>query len=591
MLFEEVAGYYQELEDTSSRLAMIDVLTQMLKKTSDDDIRQAIYMTQGVLAPPFEGVEIGIADKLAIQAISRASGFDPKDIVVNLRKSGDLGTSAEYFIERSRLRRMKSSKLTLKETFDMVYKIASTSGGGSQDAKIRMLSELLAASNPKEAKYAVRFVLGTLRLGVGDATILEALSKTFTGERSFKSELENAYNICSDLGEIGYVLAKKGEKGIRDIRVSLFKPIRPALAERLSTAEEILEKMHGKCAIDTKYDGMRAQVHMDKKRKKVMIYSRRLELITDMFPDICEAALKEIGAQSAIFDGEVLAYDEVGNEFLPFQETAQRRRKHNISEKVEELPVFMFVFDLMMLDGVDYMEKPYHERREKFESILKEGGKLRPSGMVVVDKPKDLDEYFTEAIGAGLEGIVAKELDSKYIAGARKFSWIKLKRSYKGELSDTLDLVVIGYYLGKGAHAEFGFGGLLGASYNEKKDVFETVTRIGTGFREKQLEEFRTLLGKIKSRNKPARVVAKIEPDFWVEPRYVITVRADEITKSPMHTCGMENDKHGIEVGYALRFPRIISDGVRDDKSVEEATTTKEIIEMYKLQKKTKLSP
>lgn len=590
MLFEETAKYYQELENTSSRLAMIDVLTEMLKKTDGEDIRQAIYMTQGVLAPPFEGIEIGIADKLAIQAISRASGFDPNAITANFKKSGDLGISAEHFVENSKLKRMKSGKFTLRETFEMVYKIATTSGSGSQDSKIRMLSELIAASSPKEAKYAVRFVLGTLRLGVGDATILEALSKAFTGERAFKPELENAYNLCSDLGGIGYVLAEKGERGIKDIHVSLFKPIRPALAERLSTTEEILERMHGKCAVDTKYDGMRAQVHMDKKLRKVMIYSRRLELITNMFPDICDAALKEIDAKSAIFDGEVLAYDEVGNVFLAFQETAQRRRKHNVSAKAGELPVFMFVFDLMMVDGVDYMDKPYHERRKKLESLLKKGGKLRQSGMIIAQSPKDLDGYFAEAIGAGLEGIVAKGLDSRYIAGARKFSWIKLKRSYKGELSDTLDLVIVGYYLGKGARAEFGFGGLLGASYNEKKDVFETVTRIGTGFSEKQLEELRTLLNKIRSKNKPARVVAKIEPDFWVEPRYVITVRADEITKSPMHTCGLEKNNEGIEAGYALRFPRIISDGVRADKSVEEATTTKEIIEMYKMQKKTKLS-
>ncbi|MGC8776636.1 MAG: ATP-dependent DNA ligase [Candidatus Micrarchaeia archaeon] len=584
MLFEDVAKYYEKLESVSSRLEMIDILTELFKKAKKEELKKLVYMIQGILAPPFEGIEIGMAEKLVEASISTATGFSKEEVEKEFKKRGDLGEAAEYLISKTKLKRLSQKKFELGEVFDVMRKIATTSGEGSQEAKIKMLAELLAASSPLEARYIVRFSLGTLRLGVGDATILEALSKLVTGERKFKEQLENAYNICSDLGKVADVLSREGIKGIENFKVELFSPIRPALAERLPTAEEILEKMHGKCAVESKYDGLRAQVHVDRKAKKVEIFSRRLERLTPMFPEIAKAALEEIEAENAIIEGEAIAYNEVTGEFHPFQETIQRKRKHGVEEMSQELPLHLFAFDLLYLNGEGYLDKPYHERRSKLEKIVKNKGTILLADKIVVTSPKELEKYFEEAIEKGLEGIVAKELNSRYIAGARKFSWIKMKRSYKGELSDTVDVVILGYYLGKGIRAEFGFGGLLCGVYNEKKDVFETVTKIGTGFTEEQMKEFRGVLEKIKVKNKPARVVSEIEPDFWVEPRYVVTVKADEITRSPTHTCG----KEGEESGYALRFPRIVG-GIRSDKGPEDATTTKEIIEMFKMQKKKKL--
>ncbi len=585
MLFEEAASFYEKLEGVSSRLEMIDILTEMFKKSTKDDIKETIYMTQGILAPPFYGIEIGMAEKMVAQAIEVSYGYSKKEVESNFKKTGDLGNTAEYFSCRSRMKRMSHAKFTLKEVFMQMQKIANTSGAGSQDAKVRMLSQLFAASTQLEARYIARFAIGALRLGAGDATILEALSKAYTGTREYKSELENAYNICSDLGSVGYVLLSEGKKGIENFKVSLFSPIRPALAERVATSEEILEKMHGICAVESKYDGFRAQVHMDRKHKRVEIFSRRLENTTKMFPELCEAALKEVDAEEAIFEGEAIVYNQVSDEFLPFQETIQRKRKHGIEEKSRELPLTIFSFDIMYLDGKDLLNKPYIERRKMLENIIGKNGTISISDMAVVDSAKKLDMYFNDAISRGLEGVVAKDLNSSYVAGARKFSWIKLKRSYKGELSDTLDLVIVGYYLGKGQRTNFKFGGLLCATYNDSKDVFETVTRIGTGFSEKQMKVFEDLLNRIKGK-KNARVVSVVEPDFWVEPKYVVTVKADEITRSPMHTCGAE----GEGTGYALRFPRLISDGIRDDKSAEDATTSKEVISMYKMQKKGKMS-
>lgn len=584
MLFEDAASYYEKLESVTSRISMIDILAEMFGKAEKEEMRPLIYMTQGLLGPPFEGIQIGIAEKFAQQAIASATGFTKEEVVADAKRTGDLGNTAEGLARKTKLKRMSSRKQSVRDVFAMMLKTASTSGSGSQEAKIRNIAALLASASPLEARYIIRLALGKVRLGAGDATILEALSKMATGERRSKALLENAYNICGDLGKVGEVLAESGMKGIEKVKVSVFNPIRPALAERLPTSEEILEKMHGKCAVESKYDGLRAQVHLDKGKKRVEIFSRNLEKLTPMLPEIAKAALSEVKAERAIIEGEAIAYNEETGEFRPFQETIQRKRKHGIEEFSETMPLHLFAFDLMYLDGEDYLEKPYHERRAKLEYVIKGSKTIIPSGRIIAENPKELEKYFEEQISEGLEGIVAKDLNAPYVAGARKFGWIKLKRSYKGELSDTVDLVIVGYYLGRGSRAEFQFGGLLAAVYNEKRDMFETITRIGTGFSEEQMKSFKRMLDKIKRPGKPARVDAVVVPDFWVEPTYVVTVRADEITKSPMHTCGKEG-----ETGYALRFPRIVSDGVREDKGPEDATSTKEIIEMYGMQKRVKV--
>ncbi|MDE1851188.1 MAG: ATP-dependent DNA ligase [Candidatus Micrarchaeota archaeon] len=585
MLFSELSKYYEKLEGTSSRLSMIDILTEMFKMAKEGEVTPIVYMTQGSLAPSFKSLQMGLAEKFAAEAIGMSAGRSKEEVLKEYKKSGDMGLTAEEFAKKARIKRMKSEHFSVSDVFERMLKIAKTSGQGSQDTKIKHLVVLLSSSEPLDNKYLIRFALGQLRLGVGDATILEALSSAFTGSRDFKAELEDAYNKCGDLGKVGDLIARKGERGVKGLKVELFSPVRPALAERLPTSEQILEKMHGRCAVESKYDGLRAQLHIDRKNRRVEIFSRNLEVLTPMLPEIARAALHEVKADEAIIEGEAIAYNDSTGEFRPFQETIQRKRKHGIEEMSETMPLTLFAFDIMYLDGEDYLDRSYEERRRKLESIITPKGRIRPSDKIVATTAKEIDTYFENMVGDGLEGIVAKDLGARYVAGARKFSWIKLKRSYRGELSDTLDLVIVGYYLGRGQRAEFRFGGLLTAVYNEKRDMFETITRIGTGFSEKMMTELEQRLSRIKVKNRPARVDAVVDADFWVEPRFVITVRADEITKSPMHTCG----KDSTDTGYALRFPRIISDGVRDDKSPEDATTTKEVIEMYGMQKRTRL--
>jgi DNA ligase-1 len=587
MLFSEVAEYYDKLEAVSSRLSMVDILAELLRKCTVAEIDKIIYMTEGVLAPPFEGVEFGVAEKIMEDAIAVATGHTKEDAEKEYKKTGDMGLVAKSLAEKSKLKRMGSRKHSVSDIYDSMLKIATTSGQGSKDTKIKMLAEMIAYSSPAEAKYVGRYPIGQLRLGVGDATILEALSVMETGDRKFKEGLERAYNLCSDLGLVGKELKKNGKETITRFKVSLFKPIRPALAERLSTAEEIISKMGGEnISVEQKYDGFRCQVH--KQGKKIKLYSRRLEETTAMFPDIVRSVIEEVDADDAIFEGEALAFNEATSEFMPFQETIQRKRKHGIAEKAELMPLHLFAFDLMYLNGDELISEPYEKRRGLLEKMLKRSKLIKPSTRIITKSPKELDEFFRMSIENGLEGIIAKDMKAKYVAGARKFSWIKMKRSYMGELADTTDLVIIGYYLGRGSRAEFQFGGLLCATYNEKRDMFETVSRIGSGFTEAQMTELKEKLDKIKTKSKPVRVDSIIAPDFWVEPKYVVTVRADEITKSPTHTCGREKQEDGEEIGYALRFPRLVGEHtIRPDKSAEEATTTKEIKEMYALQKRT----
>ncbi len=585
MLFKELAEYYDKLESISSRLEMVEILSQLFKKLDAGEITATVYITQGILLPPFEGLELGIADMLVEEAAAIATGYKKEQIDKEYKKTGDLGLAVQNMKAATRLKSIRSKHYSISEIYKNMLKIAGTSGAGSKDKKINMLADMIGAATPAEAKYIVRYPLGQLRMGVGDSTIMEALSVLGTGDRGFKKNLERAYNICSDLGLVASELASKGPKAIENFKVTLFKPIRPALAERLTTAEEILERMNGIVAVEQKYDGFRVQVHKD--GSKVRLFSRRLENTTAMFPDIAKAVNDEVKTDRIIFEGEALAFNEATSEYLPFQETIQRRRKHDIAKKVEELPLHLFAFDILYIKDRDWLSEPYEKRREKIEEIFGKGKQITPTVKIVTKSPKELEGFFENSIENGLEGVIAKDLKAPYMAGSRKFSWIKLKRSYKGELTDTLDLVVVGYFLGRGSRAEFKFGGLLCAAYNKKRDMFETISRIGTGFTEAQMTELKEKLNKIKVKNRPARVDSVIEPDFWTDPKYVVTINADEITKSPMHTCGKAKQESGIETGYALRFPRLVGDhAIRADKSAEEATTTAEVIEMFKLQKK-----
>ncbi|OGE05371.1 DNA ligase, partial [Candidatus Curtissbacteria bacterium RIFCSPHIGHO2_12_FULL_41_17] len=407
------------------------------------------------------------------------------------------------------------------------------------------------------------------------------LSMAKVGDKSLRKILEEGYNKTSDLGFVAETFFKEGEKGIKNMHLIVGKPVRPALAERLPSAEEAIKRLGHEFAAEPKFDGFRVAVH--KNGDKVELFSRNLEDTTHAFPDIVRGVQKEVSAKSVIMEGEAIAYNPQTQEFLPFQETTKRRRKYKVEEMAKELPLVMFAFDLLYINGKDITGKPYRERRKLLEKILYKDNKVvRLAEERVLHTAKQIHEFFDETISEGLEGLMLKKLDSPYVAGGRGFHWIKFKRSQAGKLNDTVDCVLLGIYSGRGKRTEFGVGGLLVGVYDEKKDEFVTICRIGTGLTD---EEFRIVnkIGKeLKVQHKPARVNSKIEPNYWVEPKVVLEIYADEITKSPIHTAG-EIDG----VGFALRFPRLVKFR-ESDKRAEDATTVEEIRKLYSDQYKKK---
>jgi DNA ligase-1 len=569
--FSAVAQTFSELESTAARLEMTDILSELFKKTSASEIDKLVYLMQGILAPPYEDIDVGIGERFAISAIAASAGYSVPEVDKHYKKSGDLGLTAQSLLSKKKQMALSTKDMDITFVYNSFLKIAKASGTGSQELKIKLLTEMLNNSTPIEARFIIRFVLGRLRLGVGDPTILDALSYTATGDKSLREELERAYNVCSDMGFVAKVFFEAPKK-IKGFKVTPFKPLMPALAERLSTPEEIIEKI-GKCGVERKYDGFRLQCH--KKGNQVELYSRKLEKMTHMFPDVV-AQIQSLKAKEIIFEGEALAYDNKRKRYFSFQQTMHRRRKYGIDKMKKELPLNIFCFDILYLDGKDMTGQEYKDRRKTMKKLFPKGILLL-SESEIIDDSTDLEKIFSDSINKGLEGIMAKDLSAQYTAGKRKFAWIKLKKSY-GKSVDTIDAVIVGYFLGKGHRAEFKFGGLLVAVYNPDRNALETIAKIGSGYTEEEMMQLQNMLTKIKTKAPPKNLDFRIEPDFWVEPKYVVEVAFDELTRSPTHTCAIEDEK-----GLALRFPRMVK--MREEKSTKEATTSDEVVDMFELQR------
>ncbi len=588
MDYSLITEVYEKIESTTKRLEMTDYLVDLLKKSPYEVIDKVVYLTQGKIYPDFVGIELGMAEKLAMRAISLSYGIPVEKIEEHYQTSGDLGITAEEFATKKKQKTLftfetESESLTVEKVYENFVKIAEATGEKSQDKKIQLLEELLQKAKPVEARYIVRTVQGKLRLGIADATILDALAVAFSESKENRSIIERAYNIYPDLGYIAKILVKDGIEKIKEIKVTPGIPVRAMLAERLPSLDEIIEKMGGKAAYEYKYDGLRIQAHITK--NKSAIFSRRLENLTNQFPDIIEALKQALGENEAIVDGEGVPINVETGELLPFQVVTHRRgRKYDVEKAIEEYPVVLFLFDIIYLNGEDLTTKPYPERRAILEKTVKESEKVRFATRIVSDNRDEIQKFFEEAISNGCEGLVAKSIgpDSIYRAGAREFLWIKYKRDYQMELSDTLDLVVVGAFAGHGSRTGT-YGALLMAVYDDEKDVFVTLCKLGTGFTEEHLSALPKMLQEYKIDHRHPRVVSEIDADYWFEPYMVLEVMGAELTLSPLHTCCRDVIEKGS--GISLRFPRFTGK-FRTDKRPDEATTAKEILELYKSQKK-----
>ncbi|XHH10323.1 MAG: ATP-dependent DNA ligase [Candidatus Bathyarchaeia archaeon] len=582
MDYAVIADAYEKIEATTKRLEMTDLLVNLLKKTPKEVIAKVVYLTQGKLYPDFMGIEIGIAEKLAIKALVRSSGRKESEFLSDLQKTGDLGEAAEIQLAKKKQSTFFSKKLTVEHVYETLDKMAKTTGSGAVDYKMAVFAGLLSDASPKEAKYLIRTVTGNLRLGIADMTVLEALAIAYGGGKEAREPIERAYNICSDLGRVSDILVRDGLEAVKKMQVMVFEPIRPMLAERLPSPEEILEKLNGKCLAEYKYDGERIQAH--KQGNDVILYSRRLENISSQYPDVVDLIKKQVNAQEAIFEAECVAMDLETGDMRPFQELMHRRRKYGIEAAVEQYPISLFTFDLLFVDGKDLTREPLTARRAALEEALNKNMRLQLATQKVVNDPKELEDFFEEAIEEGCEGVMCKSItkESVYQAGNRGWLWIKYKRDYKSEMTDTVDLVVVGAFHGRGKR-KGAYGALLLATYNPEKDMFETVTKCGTGFTDKDIADLHAMLQKHVIPRKHPRVSSTLEADVWFEPFIVLEVLGAEVTLSPIHMAAMDSIRKGS--GLAIRFPRFTGK-YRTDKSPQDATASKEIVEMYQAQLK-----
>lgn len=574
MLFNEVSDSFARIESISSRLTITQELAALLHKATDTEAAIICTLSLGQLHPPYKGTQFNVAEKSMIKVVARRLGKDEASVAQLAKKLGDIGLvvaqgSWQY-----------QAQLSVEDVYNELCAIEQLEGTGSQEAKIERLDALFASVDPCSAQYIARIVVGSLRLGFSDMTIIDALSWMMVGDKSKRLVCEHAYNMCADIGLIARIAKRDGIEGLEKVTATVGIPIRLAAAERLPTARAIIEKI-GHCLAQPKLDGFRLQVHVNKHKEsaEVHFFSRNLQDMSYMFPDLTKA-FAQLPVSDCICEGEAIVYDPNTGTFLPFQETVKRKRKHGIEDAMQEFPLKLFLFDILYLNGQPLLGESHTQRRAQLLDLLNtvDTKVIQSIEEKEITTAQELEDYFNATVTAGLEGLVVKKPDSIYQPGKRNFNWIKLKRQEEGHLEDTLDCVVLGYYAGSGKRAAFGIGAFLVGIYNEDTDSFETVAKVGTGLKDDEWVALKRRCDENVIAQAPSNVVCAKElvPDVWVFPSIVCLIRADEITLSPVHTAG----KTKSSLGYALRFPRFM--GYRDDKGPFDATAVSELIRLYK---------
>jgi DNA ligase 1 len=596
MKFSAFASYLSQLEQTSKRLEITSLLTDLIKELHTNEIDKAVYLLMGQLKALYENKKFNIAEKMMIRILETAYSTPQKIITLKeidalYNKVGDLGNAVVEISPKN-----TESDLSVTEVYNQLLDLAASEGAGSQEIKVRKGAAILKELDPQSAKYVTRIILGTTRLGFTELTLIDALAQ-FIGDKKLADEIEAVYSTHPDIGLIAKQIKEYGIKGLGAITIETGVPILSQKPQRLGSVvnaiEEAFERMQLIWA-EFKLDGTRVQLHLDKNKPAtdtidtqselfsshnsaylIQTFTRNLEETTHQYPDIIEAAYQQIDAKSVILDGEAIGFDRTTGEFLPFQETIQRKRKHGVAESAKNIPLKYFVFDLLYLNGESVVGKSLRERKALLQKIIKKGDTIIVDEHLETESPEELQEYFEVAKERQLEGLILKKPEDRYQAGARSYSWIKLKKADQKLLEDSIDCVILGYYAGRGGRSKFGIGGFLAAVYDDKDDVFKTVTKVGTGLTDETFAKLKVMCDKLKLANLPANVeMNKIYiPDVITQPKIVVEIGADEISASPSHTAG-----------YALRFPRLLK--FREDKSPTEITTVKEVADMFKRQRR-----
>ena len=582
MKFYELAQLFSKLENTSKRLEMTDILSNFFKeiklKNDYDELDKIIYLLQGQLVSNIKQFpKMGIAEKMIIEALSLHSGINKTKIKQILVKKGDIGATAELILSKKKKQKSlfdfendssKIDSIEITELYAELKRIAKTGGSGSHDVKLGILRGLM--KDPLETKYLLRIITSTLRVGVSTQTIIDGLAVGFTGTKENRDFIENAYNLHPDLGEVTKILAIKGLEEIKKIEITYGIPIRMMLASRVPYVD-IINKLGSPMIAEYKLDGERLQIH--KQGKDILLFSRRLLDISEQYPDVCEVIRNNVSSENVIIEGEVVAMDHFYEKMLPFQVLSKRRRKYSIEEVSKEIPVCLFLFDILKCEDRSYIESPLPERRAKLEDIVKESDELRLVKSAIINDTNGLVDFFNEAREKGTEGIMAKSIQegSIYQAGNRGFLWIKLKGLEGGKLKDSVDVVLVGAFYGRGRRKGV-YSSYIGAVYDKINDNFEAFTRIASGWTD---EIMGTLMKEVKQHEitrKPNYIKCDDTPDVWIKPEIVIEIIGDEITIS---------DKFS-SLGYSLRFP--VFKRFRLEKGPKDVTTVEEIKALYEIQ-------
>jgi DNA ligase 1 len=567
MSFSSLVRVLGELEKTASRNLMTEIIADYLKGIQESEIGQVVYLLLGQLGPMYERIDFGLADKMVVRSVALACGQSLEAIQIDYKNKGDLGIVAFDCFNGSDV-----SEVSVAEVYEWLQQIAQASGKGSQEQKVALLAALLGRLGALERKYVIRMVLGKMRLGFSNKTILDALAVMDGRPTVGKKYLENLFQLLPDIGEIARIVKRYGcEDAATYVSLKIGVPVMPALAQRLRSADEMIKKM-GKVMAEPKFDGQRIQIHFSRTSEGTIIkaYSRSLEENSSMFPELV-CLSDQVAATSAILDCEAVGYDPITGAMKPFQETITRKRKHNVEDVSKSVPIKFNCFDLLYLDGESLLDKPLWERRNMLQNIIRAGGAVVLDTYLTTDSSDELRAYHKQQLALGLEGAMVKQYDGVYQPGRTGWNWVKFKEveEARGKLADTVDGVVMGYYRGRGKRSAFGIGAFLFGIMDNATGNYVTVAKIGTGLSDEQWREMRRQVDENISLDKPARyTVAKaLAPDVWADPKIVVEIAADEITTSPLHSSG-----------FGLRFPRLVR--FREDKTVEQVTSLEEITQL-----------
>lgn len=607
-----MAKTFETIEGESSRLRMIEILSNFFRSVivlSPDDLLPSVYLCLNQVAPTFEGLELGVAETNIMKAIAQTTGRSLQQIKQDAQDTGDLGIVAER--SRSSQRMMFTpAPHTVDAMFTKLKGIANMSGSTSMQKKVDTIKGIFVGCRHSEARYFVRSLLGKLRIGLAELSLLQALSQAVTltpptdnkeppynlntlaghSEANIKQKIEETALIiktifcqCPDYNQIIPIIVNDGVAALPEkCKMKPGIPLKPMLAQPTKGVHEVLERFDGiDFTCEWKYDGERAQIHMNEKGV-ISIYSRNQENNTGKYPDIISRidAAKKDQVKSFILDTEAVAWDRENKQILPFQVLSTRKRK-DANEAEIKVQVCVYMFDLLYLNGETLVEKPFLKRRELlYENFNETEGEWKFATKLDTNDMGELQTFLEDAVKGNCEGLMVKTLEKEatYEIAKRSRNWLKLKKDYMSGIGDSLDLIVLGGYRGKGKRTGT-YGGFLLGCYDQENEEYQSICKIGTGFSDEDLQAHTNFFKNkiIKEPRSYYRFSSVHEPDDWFDACQVWEVKCADLSLSPVHHAGI-----GIvdpEKGISLRFPRFIR--IRDDKKVEDATSAQQVADMY----------